>query len=122
MEGLDSTAKHEADNEAGGAAKRARLQVQTENSPPVILQWEEIDCGGEGDCAFCVVARACTESTGATVKPEEMKPKGKKVAFLRVQTAKEIRSHAATYAEELVDAEDLANKAEKRGRWQPRVP
>ena len=109
-------AKHEAPGEAGGANKKARTQEHTKDHPPGAQLWKEVECGGEGDCAFCVVARALTAATGKpSPKPEEMLPKGKRVAFLRGQTSKEIRTHAETYAEKLEEAEELAATADKAG-------
>ena len=65
---------------------------------PLAEYFTPVECGGDGDCAYCSIAAGMAHSTpGQTPKPEHLRPRGKLQAHLRCLAAKELRDHPECY-------------------------
>eukprot|EP00973_Karenia_brevis_P064860 9007772-Karenia_brevis.AAC.1 len=90
--------------------KNERSPTKTEQAPrpkkvavlkkvaPFLEKFEEVECGGEGDCAYCAVGRGLNALPGAQKgKDEDFKPGGKVVAQLRLLTSAEMQKSPSRY-------------------------
>jgi hypothetical protein len=83
-------------------AKRQRLDAFKGSSPPFGDDFEAVECGGEGDCAYCSIARGLADQnrkSSTAIAGEDFAPKGRAQAQLRVLASRELQKHGSEYGD-----------------------
>jgi hypothetical protein len=99
------------------ASQRRRVEL---GAMPFSESFENIDCGGEGDCGFLAFGRATHDRQSpdkkAKVSLDDFKPKGPVQAELRLLAAKELeKNHDKYLFTTAADAKAYASKVGKAG-------